>query len=116
MKRNSKTKKNPPAKLIANKLSAVTKKKPPAKLNFAEKLFAVVKFVEPGDDTKSFECIPDNWFFDEGEDDLRRLCYWPPKSKKSFTLRAMNRDEPDEDWNIYRCEVVSEGHGKFQNI
>lgn len=95
--------------------SKTKNKKKTEKINFAKELFAVVKFVEPRDDTKSFECIPDNWLLEEDEEERRR-CYWPPKSKKSFTLRAMNRDIPDEDWYIYTCEVVSEGHGKSQNI
>ncbi len=94
-------------------------KKKTEKINFEEELFAVIKFVEPEIDVKSFECIPDNWFVVEEDgkiDGEIRRCYWPPKSKQSFTLRAMNRDTPDEDWNIYECEVVSEGHGKIQNI
>lgn len=86
------------------------------KINFGEELFTVVKFVETGNDTKLFECIPDIWFLEDDEDGERRRCYWPPKSKQSFTLRAMNRDVPDEDWTIYECEVVSGGHGKTQDI
>lgn len=89
-------------------------KKKPEKIKFAKELFSVVKFVEPeaiGRNIKSFECIPDVWFVDEE----KQMCFWPPNSKKSFILRAMNQDIPDDDWLVYECEVVSEGHGKSKN-
>lgn len=41
----------------------------------------------------------------------KTVCFWPPKSGKSVTLRAMNQDEPDDDWEVYECELISEGHG-----
>lgn len=74
--------------------------------------FSVVKFYESDFKTKLFDCIPDIWFI--GEE--KKLCYWPPKSKKSSTYRAMNQDEPEDDWEIYECELISEGHGKIKNV
>lgn len=84
-------------------------KKKVEKLKYVKETFSVVKFIDPGDGTKSFDCIPDLWFVNEE----KNLCFRPPQSsKKSLTLRAMNQDIPDDDWEVYECEVVSEGHGK----
>lgn len=82
-------------------------KKPREKLNFNKGTYAVVKFIDSN--SKLFETIPELWFIDEE----KSACYWPPKSGKSFILRAMNQDEPDWDWGLYECEVVSEGLGKY---
>ncbi|KAJ6646903.1 hypothetical protein Bhyg_02117 [Pseudolycoriella hygida] len=71
--------------------------------------YSVVKFIEPADGTKLFECVPNLWF----TDDEKSRCRWPPKSKKSVTLRAMNRDVPEDDWEAYECELVSEGHATY---
>lgn len=85
-------------------------KKKQDKLNYAKDTFSVVKFIN--NKTKLFECIPDIWFTSEN----KTSCFWPPKSKKSFTLRAMNQEPPEDDWEVYECELVSQGHGKFHII
>ncbi len=91
-------------------------KKKTEKLRFVDEKFAVVKFRECDDVTKLlsklFECIPELWFTDEE----KTHCYWPPKSKKSITLRAMNLDLPEDDWEIFECEVVREGLGNILNV
>ncbi len=79
------------------------------KLRYTKGLFAVLKFIEAVNLAKLFDCVPDIWFANEE----KTLCFWPPKSKKSITLRAMNQDEPEDDWEVYECELVSDGHGKF---
>lgn len=81
-------------------------KKKKENLKYAKGTYAVVKFFE--NFHKLFECIPDAWFVNEE----KTLCFWPPKRGKSFTLRAMNQEMPDDDWEVYECEVISEGHGK----
>lgn len=44
----------------------------------------------------------------------KSLCFWPPKTGKPFKLRIMIQDIPEEeDWEVYECEVISEGHGKL---
>lgn len=80
------------------------------KLNFVKGPYSVVKFIEPG--TKLFECIPDLWFVNG----RKTQCRWPPKSKKSITLCAMDQDPPQDDWEIYDCELVSGGHGIYSLI
>lgn len=85
------------------------KKKKPEKLVRANGTYSTVKFVDPEQMSKLFDCIPDIWFVNEE----KTLCFWPPKSKKSVTLLAMSQAEPDDDWSVYECEIVSEGHGKF---
>lgn len=80
------------------------------KLRYSKGTFSVVKFLE--EYAKLFECIPDLWFYNED----KTMCYWPSKSKKSVTLRAMSQDEPEDDWTVYQCELVSEGHGKIWQI
>lgn len=89
-------------------MNSKTKRKT-KKFRYSKGTFSVAKFLEELE--KLFECIPDLWFYNEE----KTLCYWPPKSKKSVTLRAMNQDEPEEDWIVYDCELVSEGHGKITN-
>lgn len=69
--------------------------------------YTVVKFIEVGD--KLFECIPDIWFVDED----KTSCFWPPKTGKSFTLRALTGETPDDSYSIHACEVISEDHRKF---
>lgn len=84
------------------------KKKPTKdrdKIVFHKSKFAVVKFIDVI--SKLFECIPESWFVNEE----RTACYWPPKTGRSFKLRAMNQDEPNWDWDICECIVVSDGHG-----
>lgn len=88
---------------------AIVKKKT-EKLNFAKCTYSVVKFIEKLH--KLFDCIPELWFVDE----FKTACFWPPRSGKSVTLRAMHQDEPDDDWEVYECEVVSEGHGKCEHV
>lgn len=87
-------------------------KKKNAKFRYTKGKFAVIKFYESENKIKLFDCIPDLWFADEE----KNHCYWPPKSKKSVTLRAMNQDLPEDDWSVYECEVISEGHGKIKNV
>lgn len=89
-----------------------TKKKKTDKLKYNKSTFSVVKFPDEKDSRiKLFECIPELWFVNEE----KTLCFWPPKSGKSFTLRVMNQEPPDDTWDVYECTVVSEGHGKFGN-
>lgn len=83
-----------------------TRKKPEKRR--AEGTYSIVKFLDYEKKEKLFECIPDVWFVDEE----KGLCYWPPKSKKSVTLLAMKQQVPEDDWCVYECEVVSDGHGK----
>lgn len=47
--------------------------------------FTVIKFIMERPYGKFFECIPDVWFVDES----KLICFWPPKSGKSFSLRAL---------------------------
>lgn len=77
------------------------------KLNSNKCSYAVVKFIEKLN--KLFEGIPESWFVDEEQ----TSCFWPPKRGRSVTLRAIDQDEPDWDWEVYECEVVSLGHGNF---
>lgn len=79
--------------------------KPREKIVFEKSEYAVVEFID--DRIKLFESIPESWFINEE----RSACYWPPKTGRSFKLRAINQDIPDFDWDIYECIVVSEGHG-----
>ncbi len=81
--------------------------KPREKIVFRNSEYAVIKFIE--NRIKLFESIPESWFINEE----RTACYWPPKTGKSFKLRAINQDIPDWDWEIYECIVVSGGHGKY---
>lgn len=71
-------------------------------------LYSTVEFTDR-EYGRLFECIPDIWFYDENKD----ACYWPPKTGKSFTLRALNGDLPDDTWEVCGCAVISEGHRKF---
>lgn len=80
-------------------------KKKPEKLKYSNGTYSVVKFIE--NFSKLFACIPDLWMVNEE----KTACFWPPKSGKSVTLCAMNQDEPDDDWEVYECELISEGHG-----
>lgn len=66
--------------------------------------FSVVKFIDHIG--KLFECIPDIWFVDENKE----ACFWPPKTGKSFSLRALTGEMPDDSWLVYGCEVISENH------
>lgn len=81
--------------------------KPKAKEATYKGKFTTVKFIDRED--KLFDCIPDIWFVDEN----REVCFWPPKSGKSVTLRAMTGEMPDDTWSIYACEIISENHRKF---
>lgn len=72
--------------------------------------YSVVKFYE--NDSLLFECIPNVWFTDEE----KTSCYWPPKTGATVWARALKRELPDESYEIYVCEVVSEGLGKCENI
>lgn len=69
--------------------NAKMKTKPREKVNFNKSKYAVVRFME--DSSKLFESIPELWFINEE----KTACYWPPKSGRSFTLRAINQDVPD---------------------
>lgn len=72
--------------------------------------YSVIEFMHEECDDRLFECIPDSWFVDES----KQLCFWPPKSgTKSLSLRAINCERPDDDWNVYECKLVSGGHCKF---
>lgn len=71
----------------------------------SELLYSVVKFNEKG--IKLFECIWDGWFVDEN----REACFWPPKTGKNYLMRVLSQEKPDDSWKIYKCEVISEGHG-----
>lgn len=81
--------------------------KPREQIVFQKSKYAVVEFVD--DRIKLFEGIPELWFVNEE----RNAFYWPPKTGRSFKLRAINQETPDWDWDIYECIVVSEGHGKI---
>lgn len=70
-----------------------------------DELFTVVQFQEKG--MKLFDCIPDCWFVDEN----RKSCFWPPKGK-SYKLRALRKEKPDDTWEISKCVVVSGGYSK----
>lgn len=83
------------------------KPKPREKIVFEKCKYAVIKFIDYK--SKLFESIPESWFVNEE----KTACYWPPKTGRSFKLRALNQDAPDWDWVIYECIVVSEGHGKY---
>lgn len=69
--------------------------------------FDVVKFMHRND--KLFDCIPEIWFVDENKE----ACFWPPKTGKSFSLRALAGEMPDDTWLVYECTVISQGHRKF---
>lgn len=85
-------------------------KKRQEKLDFVKGPYSVVKFIEAG--TKLFECIPDLWFINAE----KTQCRWPPKSKKSATLCAIDQVLPQDDWEICDCEFVSGGHGIYSYI
>lgn len=70
-------------------------------------LYSVVKFRE--NKLRLFECIPDRWFLNEEKES----CYWPPKNGKNFMVLAMNQETTNNSWEMFRCEVVSEGHSMF---
>lgn len=71
--------------------------------------YAVVRIEHEDEEEKLFECIPDRWFVDE----TKTSCFWPPTTGKSFHLRAISCEKPDDSWRIYECIVISDGHGKF---
>lgn len=74
------------------------------KRNCTNDMYSVVQFNEKG--AKLFECIWDGWFVDENRDS----CFWPPKGK-SYLLRVLSKEKPDDSWKICKCVVISEGHG-----
>lgn len=71
--------------------------------------YAVVRVEDEDASEKLFECIPELWFVDEN----KGSCYWPPPNGKTFHLRAINCEKPDDSWRIYDCTVISDGHCKF---
>lgn len=71
-------------------------------------LHSVVKFEE--NECKMFECIWDGWFVDEN----RNRCYWPPSKGKSYMLRVLSKEKPEDTWKIYPCTVISAGHGQLK--
>lgn len=83
----------------------MARKKVKKRNSTSELLYSVVKFIE--NRTKMFECIWDGWFVDENRDH----CRWPPNKGKSYLLRVLSKEKPDDSWKIYQCEVISEGHG-----
>lgn len=76
---------------------------------YAIQTYSVVAFQDDCDTEKLFECIPDRWFVDES----KTRCYWPPTTGKSYTVRAINCEKPDDSWSIYEVKVISEGHCKL---
>lgn len=88
---------------------------PPKKQTYGQCKYEIHKYTvirvdhEDDDDEKLFECVPDRWFVDE----RKTFCYWPPATGKSFSLRAISCEKPDDSWNIYPCTVISAGHCKW---
>ncbi len=90
--------------LLIGKMGKMNKKKKKQE-NSSSGLHSVVKFEENAG--KFFECIWDGWFVDEN----RNSCFWPPSKGKSYLLRVLSKEMPDDSWKILQCVVVSEGHG-----
>lgn len=67
--------------------------------------YSVVQFIENG--AKMFECIWDGWFVDEN----RQSCFWPPRTGKTFIVRVLSKEMPDDSWTVCQCVVISGGHG-----
>lgn len=81
--------------------------------NYKVYKYAVIRLEnEDDDEERLFECIPDRWFVDE----TKKTCFWPPTTVKSFTVKAINCEKPDDSWNIYACTVISDGHRMFPSI
>lgn len=71
--------------------------------------YSIIEVLNEESVDRLFECIPDSWFVDE----TKTLCFWPPPcGTKSFSLRAINCEKPDDTWGVYECKFVSGGYCK----
>ncbi len=87
-------------------------RKPKTKVATYKGLFFVIKFINTERSDKLFECLPDIWYVNEDRD----ACYWPPRTGKSFTLRSISGEMPDETYTIHQCEVIYENLGKLKLV